>query len=420
MSPISRLAPQLAKTALFQHQRHMATATVANDPIQKIFVDKIREFKASNKGLDEAHKKAEAEEYARLKRVFSVDDENKLAHLDYKFSPAHDVSLHDLDENKEFRKKINSPEYKAQLSTVRPKSALLESIPEQVTLDMHLPPMNKPDELLILDNEGPLKPLVRGEDRPDYEDASGPVTPHTLARIFRVRFGEQMPTIHDEKSPERDVINYPRLKLPLDAPPTKGHIIPASWFNFFYNKTGVTGPVAFIATFGTYLLSKEILVMEHELLTGITSTIIFTYGISKYGPKISAFFRTKTDELLDGMDHWQHGNIKMLDEMKEHYKGELGKAELIKEIYEVRRQDVDVQLEGEYRKRLKTVYDDTRRRLNYLVAVAESRRQIAYKNMVNWVITNSIASIGQKQEAAVLDNCITNLKDLARKNPNAV
>lgn len=420
MSQLSRLAPQLAKAAVFQHQRHMATASVATDPIQKIFVEKIREFKASNKGLDEAHQKASAEEHLRLKRVFRVDDENKLSNLDYKFSSVQDVSLHDLDENKEFRAKIESGELQKQLVAAEPKSALLESIPEQVTKDLRLPPLNKPDVLILLANEGPPLPTVAGKQLADYEDTTGPVTPHKLERKLLVKFGPDMPTIHDDKSPERDLVNFPRIPQHMDTPPTRHHIIPESWFRFFYDKTGATGPYTFAATFGTYLFSKEILVMEHELLTGFTSTVIFTYAIIKFGPRLKKYFVGRMQGEIDGWDQWQHGNLKLLDQIKKHYTNELGKADLIKDIFEARRQDIDVQIESEYRNRLKTVYDDTRRRLNYLVAVAESQRQIAYKNMVNWVITNAVASIGQKQEAVVLDNCISNLKDLASKNSNVV
>lgn len=398
----------------------MATASVATDPIQKIFVDKIREFKASNKGLDEAHQKASAEEHLRLKRVFRVDDENKLAHLDYKFSSVQDVSLHDLDENKELRDRIDSGELQKELVVSKPKSALLESIPEQVQQDLRLPPMNKPDNLLLLEAAGPPAPTTLGKELADYEDTDGPVTPHKLERKLLVKFSPNMPTIHDDKSPERDLVNFPRLSQPMDTPPTRHHIIPESWFRFFYDKTGATGPYAFATTFGTYLFSKEILVMEHELLTGITSTIIFTYAIIKYGPRVKEYLKGKVQQEIDGWDNWQQGNLKLLAHLKKHYAGELSKSELIKDVFEARRQDIDVQLESEYRNRLKTAYDDTRRRLNYLVAVAESERQIAYKNMVNWVITNSVASIGQKQEAIVLDNCISNLKSLGSKNSNVV
>lgn len=399
----------------------MASASAATEPVQKIFLDKIKEFKTSNKGLDDAHKKAMADEMDRLRRVYQVEDESKLSKLEYKFSPEVNVSLHDIDTKKQLREQIASGEYQKQLvAHAKPKSALLDSIPEQVTLDMHLPPLNKPDPSLILDNSGPLLPAKFAGYKPDYEFVGDKMTLEKLEREFLVKFGPDMPTIHDDKSPQRDLVNFPREKIPLDTPPTRFHFIPESWFRFFYPTTGVTGPYAFAGAFTTFLFSKEWLVWEHELLTGVSSSIILTYAVIKYGPKCREWLNGVVKKEDDGWENWRTGNIKFLEQMREHYKGQLNKAPLIKDLYSVREQDVAVQLEAEYRRRLKTIYEDTKRRLNFLVSVADSQRQIAHKNMVNWVISNAVSSIGQKQETEILDNCIVNLKQLASKNANAI
>lgn len=426
MSALSRFGPSvqaIRSSNLFLQPatRHMASASTANDPVQKLFVDKIREFKNSNKGLDEAHQKAIKEDLVRLKRVHRIEDENKLASLDFKFSNEHQVSLHDLDTSKEKREQIHSGEYLKQL-TAQPQepSALMASIPPQVTLDMHLPPFNKPDPALVLeDNQVPI-PFRASGYKPDYESTDENVTAEKLERDMMIEFGKDMPTINDEKAPERDTVNFPRIAQPLDTPPARYHFIPESWFQFFYPKTGVTGPYAFAGSFATFLLSKEWLIWEHELLTGVTSTMIFTYAVLKFGPKVGPFFRKKIKEEVDNWENWRKGNYQFLDEMQTHYKSELNKSNLINAVYDVRRQDVDMQLEGEYRRRIKNVYEDTRRRLDYLVAVAHSQRQIAHKNMVNWIIGNVESSIGQKQESELLDSCIMNLKQLGAKNANAV
>lgn len=422
MSPMSRLGPAVARSILAQQSRQMASASVATDPIQKIFVDKIREIKSANKGLDAAHEKQLKDEMLRLKRVYSVDDENKLAHMDPKFSPESDISLRDIDESSELRRQVHTGEYQKQLAAeVKKPSALLATTPDQTRHDLCLPSVNKPDPQFMLDHYGVPRPAQMGEQIPDYKvNTFERMTPSKLEREMNVHFGPEMPTIHDDDGPQRDKVNFPRLSPPMDTPPTRFHIIPESWFQFFYPKTGVTGPYVFAASFGAFLMSKEWLVMEHELLTGFTSAAIFAWALPKFGPKVRKYYNDHVKELVDDWDKWQHGNSQMLGASIDHYKKQLNSGELIDDLYAIRKEDVELQLEAEYRRRLKTVYDDTKRRLNYLVAVADSQRQIHHSNMVNMVISNVMSSLGPKQESEVLDDCILNLRSLAKNHANAI
>lgn len=398
-----------------------ASAAAAQNPVQRLFIDKVREFKTANKGLDGAHQKAMEEEMKRLKRVYSVEDENKLTQLDHKFSAECNVSLRDLDENRELRKSIASGEYQKQMAVATaPKSEILESIPEQVYVDLHLPPHNKPSIDLILNNQGVPVPVRIGEELPDYASNLEPMTPDQLERDMLVRFGPDMPTINDDKAPERDLVNFPKYKQNLDTPPTRHHIIPESWFDFFYPKTGASGLYTFAASFGTFLFSKEYLIFEHEMIGVLSSITLCTYAVIKFGPKFSAWVKPEMQKELDAWDAWQHGNIDYLSKYKDHYSKQLEKPELIEDLYKIRDHDINLQLENEYRTRLDTIHNDVKRRLNYLVAVAESKRQVAHKNMVDWVISNAVSSFGPKQESEVLDNCILNLKQLASKNANVI
>lgn len=421
MSALSRFGPAVARSLLVQQHRQMASASVATEPIQKLFVDKIREIKTSNKGLDAAHEKLLRDEMLRLRRVYAVDDDNKLAQLDHKFGTEHDVSLRDIDSSKELRASIESGEFQKQLAA-KPAapSALLATTPDQTQHDLCLPPLNKPDMQFIFDNHGPPRPIEVASSQPDYFNVDSKMTPERLEREMLVHFGPDMPTIHDDASPQRDAVNFPRQQQMLDTPPTRHHIIPESWFQFFYPKTGVTGPYAFFFCFGSFLMSKEWLVMEHELLTGFSSVAIFAYAIPKYGPKIREWMVNGIKKEYEDWDNFQQGNSKALGDLIAHYKTQFGKDETIGAIYDARRQDVELQLEAEYRRRLKTVYDDTKRRLNYLVAVANSQRQIHHANLVNMVISNVMSSFGPKQETETLDNCIVNLRSLANKHANAI
>lgn len=58
---------------------------------------------------------------------------------------------------------------------------------------------------------------------------------------------------------------------------------------FFHKKTGVTGPYVFGAGLTTYLLSKEIYVLEHEYYTGLGILIIMVMGAKKFGKPLANY-----------------------------------------------------------------------------------------------------------------------------------
>lgn len=71
--------------------------------------------------------------------------------------------------------------------------------------------------------------------------------------------------------------------------------VPEEWFTFFYKKTGVTGPYTFLVTFGTYLISKEIYVMEHEFYNGLSFLVMWIYGVKKFGPTVAKWLDKEID-----------------------------------------------------------------------------------------------------------------------------
>ncbi len=117
----------------------------------------------------------------------------------------------------------------------------------------------------------------------------------SLESFLNLRFGANFPTIKDDQNPQRDLKNFPRPVQPDFCEPTRLGIIPESWFNAFYNKTGVTGPYVFLGTFTTFLLSKEWLVFEHELLVGIEATVILVVAAKMFGPSVRKSFCESTD-----------------------------------------------------------------------------------------------------------------------------
>ncbi len=56
---------------------------------------------------------------------------------------------------------------------------------------------------------------------------------------------------------------------PIDPSPVRMGVFPEEWFQAFYNKTGVSGPYMALFSVGTFLVSKEFYVLEHDFYAGL-------------------------------------------------------------------------------------------------------------------------------------------------------
>ena len=95
--------------------------------------------------------------------------------------------------------------------------------------------------------------------------------------------------------PERDTKNFPNYKAPENSPPTRMGFLPESWFNFFYPKTGVTGPYLFLGGLTTFVMGKEIWVVDHYFPEVISFSIMVWIINKKFGKQIAGFFDDSRD-----------------------------------------------------------------------------------------------------------------------------
>ncbi|XP_031330588.1 ATP synthase subunit b, mitochondrial-like [Photinus pyralis] len=190
--------------------------------------------------------------------------------------------------------------------------------------------------------------------------------------------------------------------------------IPEEWFTFFYKKTGVTGPYTFAVGLSTYLVSKEFYVLEHEFYNGLSLAILCIFGVKKLGPKIAAYLDKEVDayeaELSSGRRSEQEGLTASIENEQRNQWSAEGQLMLVN----AKRENVQLQLEAEYRQRLMTAYDQVKRYLDYQLEREGVERRVAQKNLVNWVIKQVMGSITSEQEKQNIDKCIADLGVLAK------
>jgi len=206
------------------------------------------------------------------------------------------------------------------------------------------------------------------------------------------------------------------FRRPVRQEPGKVRLgfVPEEWFQFFYKKTGVTGPYTLAVTLSTYLMSKEIYVMEHEYYSGLSLAIMWIFAIKKLGPKLADYLDKEIDQYEA---EWNQSRVHEKSTLEEQISDEQ-KAQLSMEgqmlLVQAKRENVALQLEAAYRGRLLEAYSEVKKRLDYQVEKQNIERRIAQRNLVDWVVRKVKTSITPDQDKQNIDKCIADLAALAK------
>jgi len=238
---------------------------------------------------------------------------------------------------------------------------------------------------------------------------------HTTAAANTKPAGKPDDYFDPWENPERDYVNFPTRRQLQTNLPVRHLIIPEGFFKAFHAKTGVTGPYAFLGGLTTFLLSKEIWVLEHEFLAGIEVAITLAI-IYKYAGKPII---TPMLDKLGAEDDLAMAKIRQdeIDKYKASIESEKEAqvmASSYEELIQAKKDAVGLQLEAEYRSRLQNAYTQVKQRLDYQLEVSNVMRRVEQKHMVDWIITNVRKSITAKQEDDALKKCVAVLKALAK------
>lgn len=187
--------------------------------------------------------------------------------------------------------------------------------------------------------------------------------------------------------------------------------IPFEWAELFHPKTGVTGFYTFLLTLATFLISKEHYVLEHNFYNGLSFAIMWIYGIKKFGPRIATFLDTQIDNYEKELNESRRHDVENVHEAiknEEHNQFQMdGQLMLI----EAKRENVQLQLEAEFRNRQMHVYNTIKNILDYHIAAQQIWRRIQIKNLVEYVKREVVKSVTPDLEKACLDFSIEAIID---------
>jgi len=249
---------------------------------------------------------------------------------------------------------------------------------------------------------------------------------HTSATIFKwgdawippdlKKFEEGSFPKDYKEHPDRDLVNFPHPEMKAYPHKNRFGIFPDSWFTVFYPKTGVTGGYLFYGGFALYLIQKEWWIMDEELRSfGIFAIIFFTV-YKLLGAKIAKGYGNSNRAALAGAEKYVAENksaftnaISTQNQYISAY------AALPTLIAESKRENLQLQLEAEYRRRLVKAHAEVKRRLDFMADLEEAKRRFQRRYMIDWIIGQVKKSITPQQEKVLLNQCVAELKGLAQR-----
>jgi len=230
------------------------------------------------------------------------------------------------------------------------------------------------------------------------------------------RYEEPFPKDFKEH-PDRDLVNYPHPVIRAYPSKVRFGIVPESWFSIFYPKTGVTGGFLFYGGLSFYLIQKEWWVIDEEIRLFAIFGIIFFSAYKLFGAKIAQSYDGVAGGVLSRAE-------KYIDDNKKAYKDAIATQQQYIAAYtalppliaEAKRENVQLQLEAEYRKRLLKAHTEIKRRLDYMADLEDAKRRFQRRYMIDWIVDQVKKSITPQQEKVLLGQCVADLKGLAQRS----
>lgn len=219
-------------------------------------------------------------------------------------------------------------------------------------------------------------------------------------------------------SPERDYANYPMVSI-SDGTPRRLGIVPQSMLEPITAITGMSG--IYLIGIGTFffLLNKQVILTLGSFATNATAPlwlyIFWTYYWRKLVVDKPWWKEEQPEERNKDFQAQRDYDVSCAKKQIENSKIAIVQEAGKKMMYESYRENVDLQLEEEYRRRMKKMHEAVVNRLEYHSAVGRAKEKFETDYMIDYVLKSARASITPQQEKDMMAKCIADLKSIAAR-----
>ncbi|XP_048767995.2 ATP synthase F(0) complex subunit B1, mitochondrial-like [Ostrea edulis] len=158
--------------------------------------------------------------------------------------------------------------------------------------------------------------------------------------------------------------------------------------------------------------------------------IVSTYGLAYflYAPLLWGF--TRLPPIRRNVDNRIPQLVKKLNDVyyinpiqnkKDHVSACIATAQQTKDmiqqlpkLYDVQMENVDLQLENNYRDRLKQVYGEVKARLDCQMSLGVTKAELEKDHMIQWITDQVVQSITPDLEKKNIQSCLTQLQSLSQ------
>ncbi|RCN30148.1 hypothetical protein ANCCAN_24086 [Ancylostoma caninum] len=218
-----------------------------------------------------------------------------------------------------------------------------------------------------------------------------------------------------KEHPDRDLVNYPYPARPMYPPKTRLLMMPDSWFTPFQKVTGVSGPYLFFGGLFAFLVNKELWVYEEQGHMTV-GWILFYLLISRtVGYKIDNWLYGEYQKRMDYFKGLIAEDLKDAVEFRKTSAAETESLKSVKEAFPlIMKENMQLQLEAQYRKNVQSVATELKRRLDFLKETEETKKRFEKEQMLKFITEGVEKQASEKAfKDQYLQNAIQTLKGLS-------